>query len=644
MKRSHYFGVVVILVAAVLMGPGCEKQTGSTEGQWQNSLKPKGKAAKQLTLALDGKTDYVIVRPASATTQEQKAAEELSHWLGEITGAKFGVINDAQSPRETEISVGRTNRLEKANLAIAKEDLGDEGYGIAVKGKKLYLVGGHKRGTIYAVLALLEEDLGCRWYTKTINHIPKRPTLKLKPVPRSYIPQFETRNPRYKWIKDAPWSLRNRINGDHSPIPEEWGGHNDYAIWVHSFFDLVPPKKYFKDHPEYYSERNGKRRARQLCLTNPQVAEIATQSVIKYLRKNPNAELISVSAQDGGGYCQCKICTALDKAQGTHAASQLQFVNQIAENIENQFPDILISTLAYTWSAPPPRTMRPRKNVAIRFCTDTCMWERPFNSIADDTGPVPLDWPYWDLEEDPNKLTSKGMFLGWTKIHDHIRIWDYVINYNHFLAPMPNIEVMGKNIKFYAQHRVKAVMFESSPRHSTERDDMRGWVFAKLMWDPSRDTHTLIQDFIYGHYGKAAPAIARYNQMLWEIGRQKELLAKGQRIRYAMDVEWLTNGFVECAKPIFDKAQALAENDEIRSRVELARLPVMYVELSHLHEQLKETKTIPDKEYFLGLLDKFARIASQHNIRHRNAREEKDSSLPSWIEELRKAVANNYDR
>ena len=266
------------------------------------------------------------------------------------------------------------------------------------------------------------------------------------------------------------------------------------------------------------------------------------------------------------------------------------------------------------------------------------MWERPFNSIADDEGPVPLDWPYWDLEDDVNDLTCKKMFLGWTKIHDNLRIWDYLINYNHFLAPMPNIEVMGKNIKFYAQHGVNAVMFESSPRYHTERDDIRGWVFAKLMWDPSRDTHTLIQDFIYGFYGKAAPAIAGYNQMLWELGKQKELLAEGERIRYGMDVPWLKDGFVEQAKPFFDEAEALAENDEIRGRVELARLSIMYVELSHLYEQLEKGRTIVNKEYYLELLDNFARIAKEHNIRHRNAREKEDSALPDWIEILRKAA------
>ena len=45
------------------------------------------------------------------------------------------------------------------------KDLGDEGYQIAVEGEHLLLRGGAGRGIVNAVYALLEEDIGCRWYT-----------------------------------------------------------------------------------------------------------------------------------------------------------------------------------------------------------------------------------------------------------------------------------------------------------------------------------------------------------------------------------------------------------------------------------------------------------------------------------------------
>ncbi len=641
--------IMIVLAGVVFWASGCDKDAGAAEGRWQNSLKPKGKIAKQLTLAENGKSDYVIVIPASATTQEQKAVEELSRWLAEMTGAKFPVINDSEPDRDKEINVGRTSRLSKANMAIAKQDLGDDGYGIAVKDKKLFLVGGRKRGPINAVLALLEEDLGCRWYTETVSRIPKRPTLKVKVAQRSYVPKLQTRDPRYFPTSNALWSLRNQVNGHLSPIPEEWGGHINYAPFVHTFNTLVPRDKYFEDHPEYFSEIQGQRKSTQLCLTNPKVVEIAAQSLLRIIRENPNAELASVSANDGGGFCRCENCSALDKAQGSHMGHVLPFVNQVAEIVEKEFPDVYVSTLAYGWTAPMPKTVRPRKNVAIRFCTDACMWERPFTSIADDTGPFRPDQRdiYWEVVDDHNNMTCKQEFLDWIQTDARIDIWDYPTNYSHWLAPMPNIGVIAENIRFFTQNGVTGVMEEAVPHAGgAARGRMRAWVFAKLMWDTSRNEYDLMQDYIYGYYGKAAPDIAKYNDLLWKMGEKFKADPALQTpefqylgCRYPMDSDFLMHGFLEQAKTIFDSAEASAEDKEILRRVELDRLPILYVEISRLHKQLKDTKSVPDKEYFIGLLDQFARIASEHNITRSDVGGIRAESVPDWIEGIKKAIS-----
>ncbi len=206
-KKEKEMKIVITIcwVSALLIGFTLANagQAAARWGQWQNSLKPEGTPAPEIALAVGGKTDYVIVIPEKPTTQEQKAAEELALWLGEMAGAEFPVVSDAEPAIATEISVGRTKRLAAANLAVAKQDLGDEGYVIAVQGKKLFLPGGKRRGPLYAVFALLQEDLGCRWYTPsayppfTVNRIPRRPTVRVRVVPRSYVPPLQGRNPYY---------------------------------------------------------------------------------------------------------------------------------------------------------------------------------------------------------------------------------------------------------------------------------------------------------------------------------------------------------------------------------------------------------------------------------------------------------------
>ncbi len=589
--------LTMTVVAMAVLAATAEVAALGNWQQWHNSLKPSGTPTNEITLAVNGTTEYVVVVPHSATTQEQKAAEELAHWLGEMTGAQFPVVSDAQAAIPTEISIGETNRR-----ASGGWDLGDDGYAIVPKGKRLFLLGGKARGPLSAVFALLEEDLGCRWYAPEATRVLQRATVRVKVMLRKYIPPVKMRNPRGWSVRDANWCLRNQVNGNNAPIPEELGGHYNYAIWCHSFRQLVPPDKHFDEHPEYYSLVNGKRTPGQLCVTNMEAAEIAARNVIKILDQRPNAELISVSYNDGRGFCECERCTALNEAEESQAGSLILFVNRVAEIVEPAHPDVFISTLAYLATGKPPKTVRPRHNVAIRFCTDRTMWRYPFQPVREQEDY--LDW-----------------FLGWTRIHKPITIWDYPVNYSHYLAPMPNIEVIADNIRFFAEHGVMGIMEQDPTSRGRERQFMRSWIYAKLLWDPSRDTGQLMQDFIWGYYGRSAPMIAEYNELLQQTG-EKHNARETQSCRYAMDVEFLSREFLEAAEKIFDCAASQAENDEIRHRVQEARLPLMYVKLQRGPEFV-------GKEY-PARSDDFATLCRQQGITHITDKARLNDKLEEW--------------
>ncbi|MCC6444730.1 MAG: DUF4838 domain-containing protein [Armatimonadetes bacterium] len=532
--------------------------------KWQNSLKPGGKPAPALALAAGGKTDYRIIVGASASSEELKAAEDLALWLKEITGAVFPIRKDSEPVKKKEISIGKTNRLVETK-GIAGQDLGGEGYTIAVRGQTLYLLGGTGRGPINAVYALLEEDLGCRWYAGSSSRIPKAPSLKTAVATRTIVPALEIRDPFYRVAFDGTWSLRNRTNAPSAVVPEKWGGNVDYALFVHTVHSLVPPSEYFDKHPEYFMmDGSGNRITQQLCMTNPEVVRIATESVLKTLKEHPYSEIISVSKMDGGGSCVCPNCKALDDAEGTNAASLLFFVNKIAEVVEKEYPKAVVDTLAYLETVGPPKTIRPRKNVAIRLCTDNCMWSHPFT-------------PAREIEAFDQALK------GWAAIHDRIHIWDYCVNFSHYTAPMPNMHAIADNIRYFSRNHLRGIMEQGAYQSpGSERDLLRSWVFAKLMWDPTLDMDALTQDFIWGYFGKAAPAIAEYNALLEAAGRQHAEALKNPPggIRYPMDTVFLSKEFLDRASALYDRAEKLAENDEIRARVEQDRIPILYVLLS----------------------------------------------------------------
>ena len=86
--------------------------------------------------------------------------------------------------------------------------------------------------------------------------------------------------------------------------------------------------------------------------------------------------------------------------------NQLVLVNQVAEAIEAEHPDVAIDTLAYLETIQVPKTFRPRKNAVIRLCNDSVgARSRPFTPAE---------------RCDVAKLAS-----AWGAAHNRIYIWDY---------------------------------------------------------------------------------------------------------------------------------------------------------------------------------------------------------------------------
>jgi hypothetical protein len=553
----------------------------------------------------------------SPTTQDQKAAEELQYWLQQMTGAKLPIEIESRKTRTKSdiISVGQTESLKKTRLAEIEEDLEDEGYGIAVKDEKLFLWGGRTRGVINAVLALLEEDLGCRWYTDEHFRIPDLETLKLAPVSRTYTPALRLRDPLWYVARDADWSLRNRTNAPWAEVREEWGGRIDYdGMFVHTFHSLLPPEEYFEEHPEYYEiDSTGKRNAHQLCTMHPEVVRLVKKKVRSILKDNPNTEIISVSKSDGTGeYCHCERCKPLDHAEGSHMASLLYLVNAVAEDIEKDYPYVLISTLAYLETLDVPKTIKPNKNVCIRLCNDYVgSWRRPF---------------------EPAEICDFAPLLkNWSEVCDRMYIWDYVTNFSHYPGPMPNMDVMAKNIRFFVKYNAEGVMPQASYQsRGSEREWLRSWVAAKLLWDPSLDVFELMDDFIYGHYGKAAPAIAEYNMLLRD--QKKKFMVEMSEtwlnehyngIRYGMDHPFLSEEFLAKSTEIYDRAEALAENAQVLNRVQQDRLPIMYVKL------MRGPEFVGDE--YGNVLERFEGTARKSGVTHlREGSPDLDEKLQMW--------------
>lgn len=520
--------------------------SSATSGEWHNSLKPAGTPGKEISLVGADKTARPIRLTSDATIHEKKAAEELQHWIEAITGVRPSIADSGDGP---------------AVRIKTDPSLGDEGYRIAIEGDDLVLSGGIGRGVVNAVYALLEEDLGCRFYTNHSVRLPKSDALVVRPVERTFMPALKLRDPFYKCAFDPTWSLRNRTNSPSAPVGEEYGGHVDYGgLFVHTEGQLLPPEKYFKDHPDYFAlDADGKRYTAQLCPTHPEVIKLVTAAVLEALKTQPDAEIVSVSKNDSAGdqVCHCERCRAVREAEGSEIGCQLVLVNAVAEAVEKQYPHVLIDTLAYIDTLQPPKTMRPRPNVAIRLCN---------NAIS----------VFTPASECPFAET----IAKWAAIHDRFYFWDYNTNFHRYLAPIPNVDVMADNVRFFANNHADGIMLQGNYQGPGDDDEMKSWVLSKVLWDPTRDDKALVQDFIWGHYGAAAPAMVEYEELRHQLRTkyESEMKAPPGGVNFPIDLPFLNKEFIDQATAILARAKQLAADDvQVLQRVERAELPILYV-------------------------------------------------------------------
>ena len=400
-----------------------------------------------LTIASNGKSEYVIVIANDASLSEKYAANELHNFLKEISGADIPVITDSQEMQKHEIILGQNSHLNKTTATINFAQFGNEGFAIQTSGNHLIIAGGRLRGTMYGVYTFLEDYLGCRWFSSKVSKIPKQPAIE---IPLYFFnsqgPVFEYREDFYTDAFDAEWAARNKMNSSHARLDAEHGGKITYHPSLgHTFYALVPPEKYFDKHPEYFSEKDGKRfyEGGQLCLTNPDVLKLCIQEVKKWMKEKPEINIIAVSQNDWAGWCECADCRALDEQEGSQSGTIINFVNQIAQAVEKEYPDKAIDTFAYQYSRKPPRTIKPRPNVIVRLCSIECCFSHPLATC-------------------PKNASFLADLKGWSQICHRLYIWDYVTDFAHYLMPFPNFSVLKPNIQLFARHNVKGVFEEGN--------------------------------------------------------------------------------------------------------------------------------------------------------------------------------------
>ena len=527
---------------------------------------PEVDAEDLLTIARAGKTQYTLVYADQAGELEQKALEELSDFLGRVTGADFPAVAESGFPGNARgIYVGWTKFAAREGIETAT--LGEEEWVIRTAGESLILAGGRPRGTLYAVYEFLEQQVGCHWLARDTEIVPGRPTLEF-PKPnvrakprismRDIYTTYHTMMPTAEMARrHREFLLRNKHSIDSHQLYGSPGG-------CHTFFQYVNARDWFETHPEYFSLVGGKRLPAtggngpgQLCLTHPDVRRIVVERLRGFVKQDrekaakaavPPPRIYDISQNDAGAAeCQCDACQAIAKREGSESGPMIDFINAIADSIKDEYPDILLQTFAYNRTEPPPKTLKPRDNVIVRWCD--------VYSVVDLVRPL----------NHPLNAKNYREILAWGKIAPHLAIWDYWISYGLYRFPTPYcmIQCIGPDMKLFADMHAETMFCESEEDHEPGENftALKVWLGYKMMVNPDQPVEPLIQTFMAGYFGAAAPRMDEYLKYLQaRIDKDAEfLLVRNAPYR----LKYLDLDFFRAAETLFDAAEALLDKESL---------------------------------------------------------------------------------
>lgn len=536
---------------------------------------------QDFTIAESGRARAIIVLADRASQTERFVASELKDYLTRITGAPFQIQGDDRElpPGLNFISVGRTRLPVEHGIRLEQLDLEKEGFWIRTTGNCLFLLGADDDGIQFAAYEFLEKYCGVRWFFPGEHgeEVPRSESLRLPPIDDRQAPYFKRRTMALsREHKDTP------IESDYWRFGRKWKlGSSLRIVGVHTWGQIAPPQLYGSTHPEYYALVDGTRERDwtkfdgsheyQLCTSNPEVVRLAVEWVRKFFRENPGVDIVSISPNDGLGFCECDQCRAWDYEEPMMPGEMIEirsrphpvitdriisFANAVAEGVAATHPDKRLLILAYTVYRKPPRRVKPHPNLVIQYADNA------------------------DFHWDPRRKAERvGMLEQWAALTPNLDIYEYYVWGGHHPA-RGLTPVIAESIKRF--HRLGIRLFRSQSRGDYGMSGLNYYLASKLLWNPTLDAHKVVDDYCDKAFGPAAAPMRRYFRRLdalWRLAVEKvgTEATPQHPAYYLVSYEPAARGEL---KSLLVQARASAVTEGQKGRVEFFAKAFRYAELS----------------------------------------------------------------
>ncbi len=496
---------IIALLLVVLFARAAEAQT--TE-----NAPPEKKAADGLRIVQDGKSGYVIYCDPAAVVWVRDSAKEVQRVLKVSTGVELPI---SREPTDRMICLGDNESARKAGVTLAV-DAADDSFVLRTVGESLFIVGKDKpdvpnwssRGTLYGTYEFLE-TLGVRWLLpgEWGEDIPHHATLSVPRLDVRQSPAFfarviqdvQDRRPKEDKQPSAPklWLQRQKI-------PSTLDGWKLSA--GHAWDDYIS-REQAEAHPEWLAKDDRGRPRRfanhksiKFCTNEPALVEAFAASVIAMLDKYPERRCASISASDGGDFCQCEKCLPLiakdPHGRPSYSALMVRFYDDVARRVAVKHPQRLVCGLVYyNYMYPPQPT---NEKLAANLWLD---W-------------APLNYYGWGLAKPVYRDEFQRVAEGWRAVTPNFAYHNYSTWMRSFNgAPLP----VGRDIlklELPTVHKAGARAANMVGLGAWGYGAPTNYILAKQMWNPRVDVDLLYREWLQRAYGPGWESMNELNRLL----------------------------------------------------------------------------------------------------------------------------------
>ncbi|MDP6506421.1 MAG: DUF4838 domain-containing protein, partial [Planctomycetota bacterium] len=293
----------------------------------------------------------------------------------------------------------------------------------------------------------------------------------------------------------------------------------------------------------------------QPCLTHPKAVDFTIDYAREYFERNPQSASISLGINDGGRYCECERCLKLvDENLEENAQRSLWFfryANKVGEAFDQHFPTKQIGYLLYGRCKMFPENMKIHPRLIGFYVTPS----------------------YRLITEEGKQLYDEGL-AQLTKSVSRFALYDWF--YGDGLA-IPRMQIRQAAYYLKKGYDMGARHLKAEAYMNWGLDGFKYWIHAKLLWDPSADVDTLMNDFFTRFFKESAQPMKEYFKI---VERYSETPVEGPnpddgvinyRFRYPVQLESFPPKAVEECLPHLDKAAKLARSYIVSQRVKYFR-------------------------------------------------------------------------